>query len=106
DPKARKTPYSDQITVGVAREIQSDIALTVDYTYLRGRDLFRTVDLNGPAAFDTTTGASRSIAQADATRPYGSPSRVPGPYGISEGGFKQIRAAVSGGNGWHQGLKL
>ena len=51
DPKARKTPYSDQITVGVAREIQSDLALNVDYTYLRGRDLFRTVDLNGPAAF-------------------------------------------------------
>jgi carboxypeptidase family protein len=106
DPAARKTPFSDQLTFGVARELAADIALTVDYTYLRGRDLFRTVDLNGPAAFDTTTGASRSIAQADATRPYGSPSRVPGPYGISEGGFKQIRAVVSEGNGWYQGLKL
>jgi hypothetical protein len=106
DPAARKTPFSDQLTVGVARELRSDLALTVDYTYLRGRDLFRTVDLNGPGAFDPTTGATRTIAQADSTRPYGSPSRVPGPFGITEGGFKQIRAVVSEGNGWYHGLKL
>jgi Carboxypeptidase regulatory-like domain len=106
DPPARKTPYSDQFTLGVSRELAHDIALNVDYTYLRGHDLFRTVDLNGPSAFDTTTGATRTIPQADATRPYGSPSRVPGPYGITEGGFKQIRAVVSQGNGWYQGLKV
>ena len=106
DPSARKTPFSDQFTIGLAREIQSDLALTVDYIYLRGHDLFRTVDLNGPSAFDTTTGATRTVAQADATRPYGSPSRVPGPYGITEGGFKQVRAVVSEGNGWYHGLKL
>ncbi|OLE80678.1 MAG: hypothetical protein AUF76_14340, partial [Acidobacteria bacterium 13_1_20CM_2_65_9] len=106
DPAARKTPFSDQVTIGVARELRSDLALTVDYTYLRGRDLFRTVDLNGPSAFDTTTGATRTIVQADATRAYGSPSRVPGPFGITEGGFKQIRAVVSEGNGWYNGLKL
>jgi hypothetical protein len=106
DPTARKTPFSDQVTIGVARQLQTDLALSIDYTYLRGRDLFRTVDLNGPSAFDTTGGATRTIAQADATRPYGSPSRVPGPYGITEGGFKQIRAVVSEGNGWYNGLKF
>jgi hypothetical protein len=106
DPSARKTPFSDQLTVGVAHQLQTDLAVAVDYTYLRGHDLFRTVDLNGPSAFDTTTGASRTVAQADATRPYGSSSRVPGPYGIQEGGFKQIRAVVSEGNGWYHGLKL
>jgi hypothetical protein len=106
DPSARKTPFSDQVTLGVARELQTDLALTLDYIYLRGHDLFRTVDLNGPSAFDTTTGAARTVAQADATRPYGASSRVPGPFGIQEGGFKQIRAVVSEGNGWYQGLKL
>jgi carboxypeptidase family protein/TonB-dependent receptor-like protein len=106
DPAARKTPFSDQVTIGVARELQADVALAVDYTYLRGHDLFRTVDLNGPSAFDTTTGATRTVAQADATRPYGASSRVPGPYGIQEGGFKQIRAVVSEGSGWYHGLKL
>ena len=106
DPAARKTPFSDQLTIGVAHELQANLALAVDYIYLRGHDLFRTVDLNGPSAFDTTTRATRTIAQADATRPYGSPSRVPGPYGIQEGGFKQIRAVVSEGNGWYSGLKL
>src|SRR5262249_1289629 len=106
DPAARKTPFSDQATIGIARELRSDLALTVDYTYLRGRDLFRTIDLNGPSAFDTTTGATRTVAQADATRPYGSPSRVPGPYDIQEGGFKQIRGIYSEGNGWYNGLKF
>jgi len=106
DPAARKTPYSDQATIGIARELRSDLALTIDYTYLRGRDLFRTIDLNGPSAFDTTTGATRTVAQADATRPYGSPSRVPGPYDIQEGGFKQIRGIYSEGNGWYNGLKF
>jgi outer membrane receptor protein involved in Fe transport len=106
DPDARKTPYSDQFTVGVARELARDIAVSVDYTFLRGHDLFRTVDLNGPAPFDTTTGATRSVAAADATRPYGTPSRVPGPYDIQEGGFKQIRAIYSEGNGWYHALKL
>ena len=106
DPDARKTPYSDQMTIGVGRELNANLALSVDYTYLRGHDLFRTVDLNGPAAFDTTTGATRSVAAADATRPYGSPSTVPGPYGIQEGGFKQLRAVYSEGNGWYHALKL
>lgn len=106
DPGARKTPFSDQFTIGIARELMPDVALTVDYTYLRGRDLFRTVDLNGPSAFDTTGGATRTVAQADATRPYGATSRVPGPYDITEGGFKQIRAVVSEGNGWYHGLKI
>jgi outer membrane receptor protein involved in Fe transport len=106
DPDARRTPYSDQFTIGVAREVARDIAASIDYTYLRGRDLFRTVDLNAPAPFDTTTGATRSVAAADATRPYGSPSRVPGPYDIQEGGFKQIRAIYSQGNGWYHAIRL
>ena len=106
DPAARKTPYSDQVTLGVARELRSDLALTADYIYLRGHDLFRTIDLNGPTAFDTTGGATRTVPQADATRPYGSPSRVPGPYDIQEGGFKQIRGIFSEGNSWYQALKV
>src|SRR5262245_17111151 len=106
DPAARKTPYSDQVTLGIARELTSNLALTADYIYLRGHDLFRTIDLNGPTAFDTTTGATRTVPQADATRPYGSPSRVPGPYGIEEGGFKQIRGIFSEGSSWYHGLKF
>src|SRR5206468_5654538 len=69
DPAARKTPYSDQFTIGVARELGPDLALKMDYTYLRGHDLFRTVDLTRPSAFDTTTGPIRTIAQADPTSP-------------------------------------
>jgi Carboxypeptidase regulatory-like domain/TonB dependent receptor len=106
EPDGRKTPYSDQFTIGLARAVGTLVAVNADYIYLRGYNLFRTVDLNGPAPFDTTTGATRTAAQADATRPFGSPSRVPGPLGIDEGGFKQIRAIVSEGNGWYHALKL
>lgn len=106
NPDGRKTPYSDQFTIGFARSLGTLVAVSADYTHLRGHDLFRTVDLNGPAAFDTTGGATRTVAQADATRPFGSPSRVPGPLGITEGGFKQIRAVVSEGSGWYHALKL
>lgn len=106
NPKGRKTPYSDQLTAGVARELGRDLAVGVDYTYLRGRDLFRTVDLNGPFRFDTTTGATRSVAQADTTRPFGVPSRVPGPFGITESGFRQIRAVVSEGHSWYHAVKI
>jgi hypothetical protein len=106
NPDGRKTPYSDQFTIGFARSVGTLVAVSADYTYLRGRDLFRTVDLNGPSPFDTTGGATRAAAQADATRPFDSPSRVPGPLGITEGGFKQIRAIVSEGNAWYHALKL
>jgi outer membrane receptor protein involved in Fe transport len=71
NPDARKIPYADQVTFGVARQLGAAISLSADYTYLRGRDLFRTIDYNAPSAFDTTTGARRSVAEANATRPYG-----------------------------------
>ena len=38
DPPARKKPYSDQFTLGVSRELGPDLALKMDYTYLRGHD--------------------------------------------------------------------
>jgi hypothetical protein len=106
NPKGRKTPYSDQYTIGVARQLTTSIALTADYVFLRGRNLFRTIDVNAPGAFDTTAGASRTVVQSDATRPYGAVSRVPGPYGITQGGFKQMLAIVSDGNSWYQAVKL
>lgn len=106
DPSGRKTPYSDQYTIGVARQLASDVALSVDYVYLRGKDLFRTLDFNGPSAFDTSTGTSRTVAQADATRPYGASSVIPGPFGITSGGYKQILGIVSQGNAWYQSVKI
>ncbi len=105
-PELRTTPYSDQLTLGVARELARNLGLSVDYVFLRGRDLFRTVDLNAPTAFDTSGGATRTVAQADATRPYGFPSRVPGPFGLQEGGFKQLRAVLSEGNSWYHAVKI
>ena len=106
NPQERRTPYGDQFTLGVSRQLVSNLAVNADLTYLRAHNLYRVVDLNGPVAFDTTTGARRTAAQADLTRPYGVPSSAPGPYGLSEGGFKQIYAYVSDGNSWYRALAL
>lgn len=106
NPEARKIPYSDQFTVGVARELAASISVSADYTYLRGRDLFRTIDFNAPSAFDTSTGARRSVAQADATRPFGASSSVPGPFGVMEGGFREMLGTVSEGNSWYHSVRL
>jgi hypothetical protein len=105
-PDLRKIPYADQATVGVARQLGAEIALSIDYAYLRGRNLFRTIDYNAPSAFDTTTGARRSVAQADATRPYGIPSTVPGPFGLTEGGFRELLGTVSEGHSWYHSVRL
>jgi len=104
--QARRTPYGDQFTLGLSRQFAADLAVNADFTYLRGHNLYRVVDLNGPVAFNTTTGARRTAPQADLTRPYGVPSSAPGPYGLSEGGFKQIYAYVSDGNSWYRSLTL
>ncbi len=106
NPSGRKTPFADQFTLGLSRELTTDLALNVDFTYLRGHNLYRVVDMNGPVAFDTTTGATRTATQADPTRPYGMPSTTPGPFGLSEGGFKQMWAYLSNGNSWYRGLKV
>jgi hypothetical protein len=106
NPKARRTPYGDQFNLGLSRQLGSDLAVGADFTYLRAHNMYRVVDQNGPVAFDTTTGARRTAAQADLTRPYGVPSVAPGPFGLNEGGFKQIYAYVSDGNTWYRALKL
>lgn len=105
-PALEQTPYSDQFSVGVADQLSANLALSVDYVYLRGSDLFRTLDFNSPSFFDTSTGAIRTTTQANATRPYGVPSVTPGPFGISDGGFEQIQGVVSQGSSRYDGIKV
>lgn len=75
-PERRRSPYSQQFTVGVQRELAPSWAVAVDVTHIRGTDLILPFDVNGPTYFDYTTGLTRSSSQADATRPFGVPGRA------------------------------
>jgi outer membrane receptor protein involved in Fe transport len=45
-----RIPYTLQAGVGVERQLQRSLTLTVNYNYLRGVDLFRSRDINAPIA--------------------------------------------------------
>ena len=105
-PSLESTPYSDQFTIGASQQLTSNTVLSVDFVYLHGGDLFRTEDFNSPSFFDTSTGATRTVAQANLTRPYGVPSITPGPFNINESGFEQIQAVVSQGESWYHAVKV
>ena len=61
-----KNPYSMQATIGAEHSLFGMVVGT-DFVYLRGFDLMSLVDTNAPAS--TSKFASRTVAQADLTRP-------------------------------------
>lgn len=65
DPEL-KSPWTEQMSGGYSMSIAPDLSLSVDYVHSRGRNLLRRIDINAPASF---AGASRSVAETDATRP-------------------------------------
>jgi hypothetical protein len=64
NPKSRVT------SIGIEREVFSGLFVGGDYVNQHWTDLDRTIDLNAPSAFDRTApGQTRTVAQANATRP-------------------------------------
>ena len=47
-----KTPYSEQATVAVERQLSKDMVLTVSGIFSRGVNLYGTQDINAPALGD------------------------------------------------------
>ena len=92
----RVNPYTEQLNFGIQRELVPNLALSIDYTMVHGLKLLRTEDLNAPPFFMVFLGHTRSVAQADALRPFGVPSRVPGPLGVDFGGFRNLFLQESG----------
>jgi hypothetical protein len=88
-----RNPYSVQTTIGVERTIRNT-TLAVDYVYLNGRDLMSLVDSNAPASL--VKPATRSVSQADATRP-----TLP-----VAGGFRNIVTLGNLGRSWYHGLQV
>lgn len=102
----RVNPYTEQFNLGVSREFTSNWALSVDYIHVHGLKLLRTEDLNAPSYFQIGPGLTRTVAQADATRPFGVPSRIPGPLGVKFGGYRQMLIQESGDQSFYDALQV
>ncbi|TPE46355.1 TonB-dependent receptor [Pontibacter mangrovi] len=73
NPNGYDNPYTQQFSLGYQLQMAPQKLFYVDLVYNRGRNLFRTVNLNAPAAWDYSRseeeGIARSSAWADETRP-------------------------------------
>lgn len=91
DPNLR-SPRTEQVSVGYAVSLSDTLAVAVDAVHSRGRNLIRRVDVNAPNS--VPTGVTRSVAEADATRP-----TVP-----AAGGVRLVEQDQSSGRSEFQGL--
>jgi hypothetical protein len=65
-------PYSTQLSLGLQRQLFKDWTLTFDAVHSRTMKQQRVNDINAPAPFiRNAPGQTRSVAAADATRPFG-----------------------------------
>ncbi len=93
DPGLR-SPWTRQISIGYQRQLPGGVSVGADYVNARGMNLIRRIDTNAPASM--APGTSRSVAEADATRPI-----VP-----VAGGLRLIEQDQSSGRSQFDGLYL
>ncbi|MGH2400463.1 MAG: hypothetical protein ACRDF6_11525, partial [bacterium] len=91
--EAFRNAYAVQSVVGIQHLFAGGV-LTADYVYLNGRDLISLIDANAPAPLSKP--ASRTVAQADATRPL-----TPAP-----GGFRKFITLGNEGQSWYRALQV
>ncbi|GEM_PF-4152925 len=110
---ARRTPYTQHVTMGVEREIVPTWTAALDVSYIRGSNLILPVDVNAPSFFDYTGGTTRSVSAADATRPFGVPGTPIPPGVVPElqggypiGGYRDLYLLASRGSSRFWGVKL
>ncbi|HEY6147041.1 MAG TPA: TonB-dependent receptor, partial [Thermoanaerobaculia bacterium] len=95
-PDKLVNPRSQVIAVGAERELAKGLFLGMDYVHQHLDNIDRTVDLNAPAPFDrTAAGQTRSVAQANATRPI-----LP-----VNGGVRQVNVLMNLGEADYNGLQ-
>ena len=104
----RVNPYTEQFDLGVQRQIVRDVSLSVDYIHVHGDKLLRTEDENAPPFFfiGPTPAQERTQAQADALRPFGVPSTIPGPLGVNFGGYRELYLQESGDQSFYDALQV
>jgi outer membrane receptor for ferrienterochelin and colicin len=102
----RVNPYAEQGSFSIQRAITPNLMFQADYIVIHGLKLLRTEDLNAPPFFEVYPGHTRTQAQADAQRPFGVPSRIPGPLGVNFGGFRRLLIQESGDQSFYNGMNL
>jgi hypothetical protein len=98
-PDKLLNPYTQQGTVGIARELPGKWFLDVDYVYAHTIGIDRTQDLNAPSLFiptNTATGRTRAAAVADLTRPIRPVNN----------GFRRILVVVNNGSSIYNGMQV
>ncbi len=90
DSQDRRTPHTDEITVGYERQLAADIAVSADYVHSQGRDLLMTLNLNPLAR------ATPIVAQSPTSR-IGSPTLTAATATLAAKypGFAPFTAAVN-----------
>ena len=66
DNADRRTPYTDQVTVGYERQLAGDLAVSADYVHAFSRDAMVLLELN-PGLRGTTDATSPLVRQPSAT---------------------------------------
>ena len=102
----RKTPYSEQFDLGIQRQVAKDISVSADYIHVHGVQLLRTEDLNAPPFILLSPTSTRTLAEADALRPFGVPSTIPGPLGVNFGGYREMFLQGSGDQSFYDALQI
>jgi hypothetical protein len=102
----RVNPYAEQGSFSIQRQVTPNLMFQADYVLVHGLKLLTTQDLNLPPYFEVYPGNTRTQAQADAQRPYGIPSRVPGPLGITFGGYRRLLLQESTDQSFYNGMNL
>lgn len=112
NPDGWQSPYSHQASLGYERQLDSDWTVGLDLVGIWGFDLVRLRDLNAPAPYHPSFDAEgnpipRTVAEADATRPLGTPDGGARTLTMSEtkgesrylGAHVQLRKAFANGSG-------
>jgi hypothetical protein len=95
-PDELVNPRSQVTSIGAEHEVISGLFISADYVHQHWTNLDRSVDLNAPSAFDRTLpGQTRTVAQANATRPI-----LP-----VNGGVRQVNVLMNLGTADYDGLQ-
>ncbi len=67
DNADRRTPYTDEYSVGFERQLKADLAVSADYLHSRGRDMLMVLNLNPQVRSAPTVAASTLTRVGSAT---------------------------------------
>lgn len=97
-----KTPYSEQASIAVERQLRSDTVLTVNGIWSHGVNLYGTTDLNAPTNFKTET-YNVDDANGNVLSTFTTPVYINPRPNTSYGGVYETTNGVSS---WYDGLTV